>query len=262
MNVQEVLTSGEVLGLGEELDRGYVMQTTVQLGAQKVAVVYKAEWKHRNRSITPADYNWHDWEQTNPYLEDFAQYLAKLTGLARVPVGVLRRVPGITSPVWVQEFIKGTIGWGVEEYSSLLAKQHHDLLLFDIIIANNDRHGGNWFKLRDDTLIAIDHGIAFREVNNSIVSFVGATAAMHVGKYLGLQKGNSDVYDRVDRLPITEGQRSKLAAFLTREAEVRTYGHSIGAPVETLDGMFRRATLLHEKCFIPARYATEAEFLA
>lgn len=45
-------------------------------------------------------------------------------------------------------------------YDSLLNKHKADLMkmwIFDIIIGNSDRHGGN-FLIQDDTLYAIDHG--------------------------------------------------------------------------------------------------------
>ncbi len=71
----------------------------------------------------------------------------------------------------LQEFIEDAeIADGTNVEEALSSDQIAKLIVFDAIIANIDRHIGN-FLIKDKKVYAIDHGYAFRELSDSKLNF-------------------------------------------------------------------------------------------
>jgi hypothetical protein len=103
------------------------------------------------------------------YRYNIAGYrLAQLLGLDNVPMSVERKVDGkqVSMTWWVDGIVmdegerkkKGTAGAS----PSRTAAQFHTLRVFDELIQNRDRNGGNILWAADGTLWMIDHTRAFR----------------------------------------------------------------------------------------------------
>ena len=108
------------------------------------------------------------------YRYNIAGYrLARLLGLDNVPMSVERRVQGKPAAVtwWIDDVLmdegervkKQTTG----EVSSRMAGQIHIMRVFDELIANVDRNGGNILWTKDGEMWLIDHTRAFR-LNNKL----------------------------------------------------------------------------------------------
>lgn len=103
------------------------------------------------------------------YRYNIAGYrMARLLGLDNVPMSVERRVQGKPAAVtwWIDDVLmdegervkKPTTGG----MSSRMAGQIHIMRVFDELIANTDRNGGNVLWTKDGEMWLIDHTRAFR----------------------------------------------------------------------------------------------------
>jgi hypothetical protein len=114
--------------------------------------------------LGPSEINFKD-----TYRYNIAGYrLARLLGLTNVPMSVERRVDGMAAAVtwWVDDVAMDEGARRKKEpaggFSNRTAGQIHIMRVFDELIANTDRNGGNllWDKTGDMWLI--DHTRAFR----------------------------------------------------------------------------------------------------
>jgi len=112
----------------------------------------------------PVELNFRD-----SYRYNIAGYrLARLLELDNVPVSVERRVAGSVASVtwWIDDVIMDENDRvkrrPVGQLSSRAAGQIHMMRVFDELIANTDRNGGNMMWTGDGNLWMIDHSRAFR----------------------------------------------------------------------------------------------------
>ncbi len=112
----------------------------------------------------PAEMNFKD-----TYRYNIAGYrLARLLGLDDVPVSVERRVEGTPAAVtwWIDDYLMDEGGRRKKEtnteMSTRTAGQIHIMRVFDELIANTDRNGGNLLWTTNGDMWMIDHTRAFR----------------------------------------------------------------------------------------------------
>ncbi len=157
--------------------------------------------------------------KTVDFPEERAAYLVDLfLGFGLVPTTVIRELRGEVGSV--QEFISGTKS-GFEFSKEVVAREYPDQLMklwvFDLIIANKDRHSGN-FLIKDGKMYAIDHGRTFGwSDNSSAASGRTSTFGENVntrGSYL-----NSSFYPQNFDRPIPQDVVLKLKEFMTKTSE-------------------------------------------
>ena len=102
------------------------------------------------------------------------------------------------------------------------------MALFDAVIGNTDRHGGNYLTSLRGDLVAIDHGLAFPE---------------------GLvQKGISGNYNAMERLAnnvsggsaLTAAERAQLEALVARKSQTTSELLDVGLPQSAVDDLYAR----------------------
>lgn len=224
---------------------------SLSLGREQVPAVYKV-YKADTDSMGHGTR-----EETRR--EEAAHYLAKLTGLVRVPDGALRHPPAMHGygTVWAQEYIPGRTADSVPRatYQRMLP-QLLDMLLFDVAIGNEDRHERNWLVLpggkvgKPPVAVAIDHGCAFgRWIGDSwhvtgddtegISNFLGYGQCLALAEAHGMSGMDPD---RPAWLPLSPTHLAALALFLGDEVEQKLYGLSL--PQEAIVGMRGRVSQL------------------
>lgn len=87
-----------------------------------------------------------------------------------------------------------------DDYAKVIEKYRPDLIkmwIFDIIIGNTDRHGGN-FLIQGDTLYAIDHGYSLKHTGTAFLT------------RLSLYSGYKEFFDEEIPGELIEGVKSFL----------------------------------------------------
>lgn len=90
--------------------------------------------------------------------ERAAYLIDRFLGFDLVPTTIIREIDGRVGSV--QRFIKDAPGWlqlSEEDRNALSLLEKMKLNLFDFLILNGDRHGGN-FLTKNGKIFAIDHG--------------------------------------------------------------------------------------------------------
>lgn len=114
-------------------------------------------------------------EKGTLHLRERAAYLvSEMLGFDFVPPTVIREVDGQVGSL--QRFIEGhNLGldhiWDSEERRT---EEFAKLLIFDYIIWNMDRHGANYL-VKDERVLAIDHGNCFGNASSRFVQIRSAT---------------------------------------------------------------------------------------
>ena len=135
-----------------------------------VNAVYKADMGSTEAMLKPEDELAGKMRDGIPGGSDIGREMAAqainqaLGGLVDMPVSVVRTdIPDFPGQkVLVQEWRDGTtIANSDQRWGDLNPDQIHSMALFDGIIGNTDRHGGNAMVDNSGNLIAIDHGLSF-----------------------------------------------------------------------------------------------------
>lgn len=104
----------------------------------------------------------------NLYVRERAAYLVDLfLGFNLVPPTVIREIGGHIGSL--QKFVPDTLSgyqaeWRMPERREYLKAQFQVMRLFDFIISNSDRNGGNYLVTEGGKVVAIDHGISFPQI--------------------------------------------------------------------------------------------------
>lgn len=132
-----------------------------QLAGGTIASVYGITWKDGSRAVLKEAKQ--DARGMSPKDQTDAEELAGLVAdLMGVPAPAAYREDDRTI---YQEYMPGETAMkrfgGTPPYRFVNSEQGRRLGLFDQLIANADRHNGNWMVDDDDRIYAIDHGLAF-----------------------------------------------------------------------------------------------------
>ena len=157
---EEFLKEAEIIGQLQQKSREAVTEPW-ELTLEKDGVTRKALWKNASGRMRGAVENW-KWEIA-------AYRLDKLLGLNMVAPTVEKRFRGErgSCQLWVDYWIKGkhkneqkikVLSYKVPSYN----KATYLRWAFDNLIANDDRHSGNFFITKDWRLILPDHSRSFR----------------------------------------------------------------------------------------------------
>lgn len=140
--------------------------------------------------------------------------------LARVPVASSTGLAGREGTLSL--LVPGTPARDLGDREELLARLRPDdyrrIALFDYVIGNLDRHGGNWLVDGNLRPIPIDHGLAFptRNAPQSTLNL-----------------------DFRQPLTLNASERERLSRFAEQESEIRSQLATLLEP-EALDAMFER----------------------
>jgi hypothetical protein len=159
-NWEEFLKEAEIIGQLQQKSREAVTEPW-ELTLEKDGVTRKALWKNASGRMRGAVENW-KWEIA-------AYRLDKLLGLNMISPTVEKRFKGErgSCQLWVDYWIKGkhkneqkikVLSYKVPSYN----KATYLRWAFDNLIANEDRHAGNFFITKDWRLILPDHSRSFR----------------------------------------------------------------------------------------------------
>lgn len=228
MTVQDFLTHGQWAD-GESTYFGgginAVYQHALVLEGERLEVLYKnADEMTRQESAREAA----------------VHYLARLTGLVRVPEGTLRQSPPRTPAfrrvrrVWVQELVEA-LGHECGPSFAEARAEILDLAVFDMLIANRDRHSHNYLTTPDRHLVAIDHGLTLGSQTYALLDFIPS-------------QWSWDIRDRGTwPLRLTDRQQEAVRRVLDNEQDIRAFcsKNRLGSAVN-LPALFTRAAALLE----------------
>lgn len=91
--------------------------------------------------------------------EIMAYKVDRYIGWNRVPTTVIRELDGKKGTV---QLMVGNL-----DKSKLLPNYPRELKMFDYLLKNNDRHGGNYLLTKDGRIVAIDHGLSAKSRNSN-----------------------------------------------------------------------------------------------
>ncbi len=108
--------------------------------------------------------------------ERTAYLISLFLGFNFVPPTIIRSVDG--EPSSIQEFVENANTFNEVEdisYYNISDEEKIKMLVFDVLIENTDRHGGN-FLIKNNKIFAIDHAYAFQDdgkggVNRYLIYF-------------------------------------------------------------------------------------------
>ena len=178
--IERALLEGEIVD-SEPLGTGVTRSERVWLEYEELTL--SAGFKSvdvRRRGRTRFSSGRSELNFSDSYRYERAAYLLdQLLGLEMVPVTVVRRVGGEEGAVthWIADAIteQQRIEQGLRPKDMReLLDQWADMRLFDVLIANTDRHAGNQlYTMEDWRLRLIDHSRAFRKNEELPEDFAG-----------------------------------------------------------------------------------------
>ncbi len=163
-------------------------------------------------------------------LRDVAAYKVDgfLGHLAHVPPAVASGLDGREGALSL--FVPGCVdGRDLGEkpvvLGALSEQDYRNVALFDHVIGNLDRHGGNWLIDREGHVVPIDHGLAF-PLKNEAQGFHN--------------------FDFERNFELNDGEKARLNSFLLRRGEIRDALGPLLEP-EAIEAMFERVEHLLTK---------------
>ena len=101
------------------------------------------------------------------------------------------------------------------DYSKLTSQDVGPMAILDFLTVNEDRHFGNFLQRKDGSLVAIDHGVAFK--NNSQLNITPGSLYKYLSKHGGPTKYN-----------LKKSERSKFKSLFGNKELLEDYGAKIG----------------------------------
>lgn len=188
-------------------------------------------------------------KKSDPQRERGAYLIARELGIP-VPTTVVRHVEGEGVAV-VQDFQVAKIAMNASHDEDRDVKRHPDFRrigLFDAVIGNTDRHGGNWMVKKDDAAghrpIAIDHGLA-----------------LPIGK---MGSSNSQIQDQVASgvlgdPTLTDTELEELRALRAKDELYDQLAKS-GLEPGAIDSLKQRIDIIIRMGKIPSRSEIDAQY--